>query len=197
VKGTSETRLAGLAAVRIAWITAILVCGLAILVELFSGTSGGSASQQMPGFAFSAGRDSSQRLPEFSSTASAAAMEGAAAQEDHSGRAKQKPPGGSHSGSGIPPRSGNQLVDTGGRTPVATPRPKPPGALEGDPAKAPQASPVTLPNPAEPPKPPKPPKEPSTPPGLPKPPKPPEEPSVDPPKPPEEPSPEPPEPPEP
>lgn len=46
VKGTSEVRLAGLVAVRIAWITAILVCVLVILIELLSGTDGGDPSQE-------------------------------------------------------------------------------------------------------------------------------------------------------
>jgi hypothetical protein len=191
--------LTGLVAVRITWITAILVCGVAILVELFSGTSGGSASRQLPGFAFSAGRDSSQRLPKFSSVDPAAAMAGGAAPDGRSGRAKQKPPG-SHSGSRIPPRSGNQPVDTGGRKPVVTPRPKPPRAPQGDLGKTPPAPSVT------PPEAPKPPKEPSTPVAKPpkpleeplveppKPPKPPKEPSVDPPDPAEEPLPEPPKP---
>jgi hypothetical protein len=188
--------LTGLVAVRITWITAILVCGVAILVELFSGTSGGSASRQLPGFAFSAGSDSSQRLPKFSSVDPAAAMVGAAAVEGRSGRAKQKPPAG-HSGSRIPPRSGNQPVDTGGRMPLVTPRPKPPRAPHGDPANTPPAPSVT------PPESPKPAQEPSTPPPKPpeepvveppKPPKPPKEPSLDPPDPAEEPLPEPPKP---
>jgi hypothetical protein len=46
VKGTSELRLAGLVAVRIAWITAIAVCVLVILIELLSGTDGGDPSQE-------------------------------------------------------------------------------------------------------------------------------------------------------
>jgi hypothetical protein len=160
VKGTSEARSTGLVAVRIAWITAILVCGLAILVESFSGTSGGSASGQLPGFAFSAGHDPSQRLPDLSSFDPAASMVGAAAREDRSGRAaKQKARGGRYSGSRIPPRSRSQQQDTSRGTPVITPRPKPPQAPGSDPAgapqgpsptqpKPPQASPVTPPQPA-------------------------------------------------
>jgi hypothetical protein len=45
MKGTSEARLAGLVVVRIAWITAIAVCVLVILIELLSGTDGGDSSQ--------------------------------------------------------------------------------------------------------------------------------------------------------
>jgi hypothetical protein len=48
MKGTSEVRLAGLVAVRIAWITAIVVCAFVILVELLSGTEGGDPSQESP-----------------------------------------------------------------------------------------------------------------------------------------------------
>jgi hypothetical protein len=44
MKRTSEVRLAGLVAVRIAWITAIAVCVLVILTELLSGTDGGDSS---------------------------------------------------------------------------------------------------------------------------------------------------------
>jgi hypothetical protein len=197
----SEARLAGLVAVRIAWITAILVCAVGILIGLFSGTDGGYPSQQLPGFAFSEGRDSSQRLPDFASFDPAAAMVGAAAQEDRSGRAKEGASGGSHSRSGLPPGSGSRPEDTGGRTPAVTPRPKPPQASEGDPApvippkppnepsvappKPPKEPSLAPPKPPKAPKPPKPPKKPSVdPPKPPKPPKPPQEPSVDPPKPP-------------
>ncbi len=194
MKGTFEVRLAGLVAVRVAWITAIVVCALAILIGLFSGTDGSDSSQQLPGFAFTEGGDSSQPLPEFASFDPAAGIVGPAAQENRGGRAKEEPPGGRHSGSGIPPRSGSQLEDTGGKTPVATPRPKPPQAPEGDPAEAPQAQSVTPPKPPKEPSvtPPKPPKEPSV-----SPPKPPKEPSVSPPKPPKEPSVSPPKPPKP
>ena len=195
VKGTSEARMTGLVAVRIAWITAIVVCAAAMLIGLFTGTgtgTGGDPSQQLPGFAFSAGRDSSQRLPAFSSFDPVAATVGAAAQEDRSGRAKEGAPGDSHPASGVPPRSGTQPEDAGGRTLVITPRPKPPRAPEGDPAEAPQAPPVSpaKPPPAPPvsrpqpppeppvispgptPEPPVTPPEPSKPPKAPKPPKP-------------------------
>jgi hypothetical protein len=46
VKGTSEAILVGLVAVRIAWITAIVVCVLVVLIDLLSGTDGGDPSQE-------------------------------------------------------------------------------------------------------------------------------------------------------
>jgi hypothetical protein len=48
VKGTSEARLAGLVAVPIAWITAILVCPVAILIGLVSGTGSGNSPPAPP-----------------------------------------------------------------------------------------------------------------------------------------------------
>jgi hypothetical protein len=154
VKGTSQARVTGLVAVRIAWIMALAVCGLAILIGLLTGTGSGDPSQQLPGFAFSAGPDSSQQSPQspgFTSLDPAAAMSGAAAQKDRGRRAKEG--GDSHSGSGVPHRSGSQPEDTSGATPVVTPRPKPPKALGGDPAEAPQApsvAPQKPPKPSEP-----------------------------------------------
>jgi hypothetical protein len=137
--GTSEVRLAGLVAVRTAWITAIVVCALAILIELSSGSGSGDSSRQLPGFAFSDGGDSSPQLPEFASFDPAAPLVGAAAQQDRAGRAKKGAPGKRHSTSGIPRRSGSQPEDTAGRTPVVTPRPKAPQAPGGQPGVAPQA----------------------------------------------------------
>jgi hypothetical protein len=190
VNSTSEVRLAGLVAVRVAWITAIVVCALVILIGWFSGTDGGDSSQELPEFAFNDGGDSSQQSPEFALLDPAAALVGAAAQEDRSGWAKEGAPGDGHSESGVPPRWGAQPDGAGGGTPVVTPRPKPPQAPEGDPAEAPREPSVAPPKPPKPPeepsvapaKPPKPPKEPSVAPA--KPPNPPKEPSVAPPKPP-------------
>jgi hypothetical protein len=161
VKGTSQARVTGLVAVRIAWITAIAVCALAILIGLLTGTGTGDPSRQLPGFAFSAGRDSSHQSPGFTWHDPAAAMAGAAAQKDRSRWAKEGAPGDSHSGSRIPPRSGSQPEDTGGRAPVITPRPKPPQAPGGDPAGAPQTPSVGPPTPPKPPKPPQAPPEPT------------------------------------
>jgi hypothetical protein len=140
VKGTSEARLTGLVAVRIAWITAILVCAVAILIGLVSGTGSGNSSQQFPGFAFSGapsdGRDSSQQSPNSASFDPAATTVGAAAHHDRKGRAMK---GAAGDRSGAPTGSGSQPEDTGVRTPVVKPRPKPPQTPEGGPAEAPQA----------------------------------------------------------
>jgi hypothetical protein len=181
----SEVRLAGLVAVRVAWITAIVVCALVILIGWLTGTDGGNSSQQLPEFAFNDGGDSSQQSPEFALLDPAAALVGAAAQEDRSGWAKEGAIGDGHPESGVPPRLGGQPDGAGGGTPVVTPRQKPPQAPEGDPAEAPQEPSVAPPKPPKEPSvaPPKPPKEPSV-----APPKPPKEPSVAPPKPPKEPS---------
>jgi hypothetical protein len=171
VKGISEARLAGLVAVRITWITAILVCAVAILIGLISGTGSGNSSPQFPGFAFSKGlsdgRDSSHQSSESASFHPAAAMVGAAAHRDRNGRAVKGAHGKTHYNSGVPTRSGSQPEDSGGRTPVVTHRPKPPQgdpaeapqAPSGAPTKPPQAPPVASPNP--PPAPPVSPSEPS------------------------------------
>ena len=152
MKGTSQARVTGLVAVRIAWIMALAVCGLAILIGLLTGTGTGDPSQRLPGFAFSAGPDSSHQSPGFTSLDPAAVTVGAAAHEDR-GRAKERAPGDRHSGSGVPPRLGSQPEYTGGRTPVVTPRPKLPQAPGGDPAEAPQAPSVAPPKPPKPPEP--------------------------------------------
>jgi hypothetical protein len=166
LKSASEVRLAGLLIVRTTWITAILVCVLAILSGFLSGTDGRDSSQRLPGFAFTDGGDSSWRLPEFALFEPAAPVVGggmtktAAPQDDRAQRAKEQAPGDSYSNSGVPHRSGSQPKDAGGRVPVVTPRPKPPQApSETNPEplqtlsvtrpKPPQAPSVTLPNPPQ------------------------------------------------
>jgi hypothetical protein len=156
VNGTSEVRLAGLVAVRIAWITAVVVCAVVILIGLFSGTDGGDSSQRLPGFAFTDGGDSSQQLPEFASFDPAAGIVGAAAEQnrtarskDRSARAKEAAIGNGYPGPGVPPRSGSRSDGAGGGIPVVRPRPKPtqpegnrvgaPLAPDRGPAGAPQA----------------------------------------------------------
>jgi hypothetical protein len=144
VNGTSEVRLAGLLAVRIAWITAILVCGLVILIGLVTGASGGDAAKQFPGFAFSHGRDSSQRLPDFQSSQLAlfdpsAAMAFAAPQKDRNGGPRKGIPEGGYYRPGVPTRSKSDPGNTGGRPPVVTTRPRPPRAPAGDPTEPPRA----------------------------------------------------------
>jgi hypothetical protein len=63
MKSASGFGLAGLAAVRITWIIAIVVCVLAVLTGLLSGTDGRNSSRQYPGFAFADGGDSLQPFP--------------------------------------------------------------------------------------------------------------------------------------
>jgi hypothetical protein len=157
VKGTSEVRLAGLVAVRVAWMAAIVVCALAILIGLFTGTDGADSSQQLPGFAFS--RDSSHQVAESGSLDPAAPTVRPAVQDGRRGLAKtgkdkHAGPRDGHSAFGVPPRSGSQPEDTGAGTRVVTRRPKPPQAPEDYPAGAPQAPAVTPPKPLEPPTPP-------------------------------------------
>jgi hypothetical protein len=79
VKSPSELRQAGLAAVRITWITAILVCALAVLSGVLSGSHGSGSSQQFPGFAFTDGGNSSP-FPDLAALDPAAALLAGAAQ---------------------------------------------------------------------------------------------------------------------
>jgi hypothetical protein len=132
VKSTSDLRLAGLVAVRIAWITAFVVCALAILIGLFSGTDGGDSSLQLPGFGSTDGGDSSQLLPEFALFDPAAAMVGAEAQKK-----AQKT------------KTAAATEDAGGRAPVVTPRPTPPQAPSVARPEPPQALSVTTPEPPQ------------------------------------------------
>ena len=73
VKSGSEIRSAGLAAVRITWITGIAVCGFAIVTGLISGTDSHNSAGKLPGFAFSDGGDPLQQLRESASLDPAAA----------------------------------------------------------------------------------------------------------------------------
>ena len=173
MKSASELRLAGLGAVRITWITAIVVCVLAVLSGLLSGTDGRNSSRQFPGFAFTDGGDSSQQFPGFqqfpglASLDPAAALVGGDAREippktqkiatagpngNRGQRVNQQAPGGSHSRPGAPP-PGSQPGGDGGRPPSSargpsqpqapTPRPKP-QAPTVSPPKLPQAPKVTV-----------------------------------------------------
>jgi hypothetical protein len=136
VNSAPDIRLAGLVAVRITWITAIVVSVLAILSGLLSGTDGRDSSQQLPGSAFADGGDTSQQLPEFALFDPAAALVGAgktkaaAPQDDRSQRAKEQASSDRHFDSSIPDRSGSQpqVKDPGGSGPVVTPRSNPPQA---------------------------------------------------------------------
>ena len=163
VKGGSEIRSAGLAAVRITWITAIVVCVLAILTGLLSGTDSRNSSGQLPGFAFSDGGGPWQQSPE-SAAALAGVVDGkaqrtltAAPQGDRSQRADVRAPGDTHSGARVPDGSGSQPGNEGGRGPSPTPGPKPPQPSSSNPTKPTPAPPVSPPKlPLEPVSPPKP-----------------------------------------
>lgn len=150
MKGTSEVRLAGLVVVRIAWITTIVVCGLVILIGLLTGTGGGDATRQLPGFAFSHDRDYSHQSsdfqsPELASLAPSAVLADAVRQKDRNRRATKSVPEESHYMPGVPTRTKSQPENTGGRTPVVTPRPKPPRTPGSDPPEPPQAPSVVPP----------------------------------------------------
>jgi hypothetical protein len=155
--------LNGLMAVRIAWVTAVVVCAVVIPIALATGTGGGEAAKGFPGFAFSSGRDHSDQPPGTQSPGaslpdSPVALAGAVRAKDR-GRASKGFPVGSPYGPGAPTRSEGQPDRTGGRTPIGTPRPKPPKAPAGSPAapqqapsvapvKPPKAPPVTSPGPS-------------------------------------------------
>ena len=84
MRKASEVRLTGLAAVRITWITAIVVCVLAVVSGLLSGTDGRDSSRQFPGFAFTDGgnaQNAQQPLPDFASLDPTAALVGGAVQK--------------------------------------------------------------------------------------------------------------------
>lgn len=182
VKGGSEIRFAGLAAVRITWITAIVVCLLAILIGLLSGTDSRNSSGQLPGFAFSDGGDPVQQSPESASLDPIAALGGVVdgkaqrtmagvAQGDRSQRADERAPGDTHSGTRVPGGSGSQpgneggqRGNEGGRGPSPTPRAKSPQPPSSNPSKPTPAPPVSTPKlPQAPVSPPKPAPQPSAP----------------------------------
>jgi hypothetical protein len=158
VKGASEVRLAGLAAVRITWIAAIAGCALAIVSGLLFGASGGDSSRQLPGFAFADGGDSPQLLPEFVLPEPAAVVAGeaqvktqkntsAAPQRETSQWAEERGSGDGQARGEDPNRSGNQRKDVGVGAPVGTPAPKepnPPRAPSVTPPKLPQSPSVTV-----------------------------------------------------
>ena len=147
VNGGPEIRFAGLAAVRITWITAIAVCGFAIVTGLVSGTDSHNSAGKLPGFAFSDGGDPSQQLPESASFDPVAAPVGvvdgkaqrtltAASQGDRSQRAHGRAPGAeTPSRARVPKGSGSQPENEGGRGTTSAPGPKapePPSSTEAD-----------------------------------------------------------------
>jgi hypothetical protein len=157
VRSPSEINLAGLAATRIVWITAIGVCALSILSGLLSGTDGRNFSQQLPGFAFTDGGNSSQPFPDFADFASldlgAAPVSGdahgkapnteatgaAGPQADRGQRVSEQVTGDSHSRAGAPQPQG-----PGGKNPSSTSGPNRPQAPPVSSPKPPQAPTVTV-----------------------------------------------------
>jgi hypothetical protein len=150
VKRESDPRLAvSIAAVRITWIAAIVVCGLAILSGLLSGTNVGDPSLESPGSAFADSSDSPQLLPEVAlldpaqpvgefreSQMKAQRTKTAAPQDDWGQRAKEQAPGEN--------RSGSQPDDSGGGTPTDRPEPNPPqspSVTRPDPPQEPSGNP--------------------------------------------------------
>jgi hypothetical protein len=130
------TPSAGLLIVRIAWITAILVGVLAILVGLLSGTDGGDSSAGSsetafaPGFGFEAQPEAQSAKPP-------------ARRDDRVRRAEVQLAAESRPSSGAPSRSAGRPADDGGSTPVATPQPAP----QPKPTPAPQPKPTPAPQP--------------------------------------------------
>jgi hypothetical protein len=164
-KVTSEVRVAGLAAVRITWITAIVVCALAILSGLLAGSDGRNFSQGFPGFGFTGGGDSSPLFPEFASFDPAAALVGEGAernvpktqgtetagpQGDRGQRIDEQASGPGHSRTGVP-HPGSRPDGVGGGAPSSAPRPNRPQAPTVSLPKPPQLPTVSLPKPPQPP----------------------------------------------
>jgi hypothetical protein len=168
VNGTPPVNFAGLAAVRITWITALAVCVLAILSGLHSATDGGNSSRLLPGFDFAEGGDAGQLLPDLPLPDPASAVGGAetqskaqkaktaAPQGDASQRAVGQAPGESHSKAHQPNRSGGhpngtagQPENAAGRGPAGTSRPNAPQAPSVTQPDLPQLPRVTLPNPPQ------------------------------------------------
>jgi hypothetical protein len=162
LKRTSEVTPAGLAAVRLTWITAILVCGLALLSGLLSGSGGGGSSHGFPGFAFSGSGDSAP-FADVASLDPAALLLGGDAQDNapkaqktetagsHGYRGqwvKEQARGDSHSGdsqsrAGVP-HPGRQPEGPGGNPPSSTSGPNRPQAPPVSLPKPPQAPTVTV-----------------------------------------------------
>jgi hypothetical protein len=165
MRKASEVRSTGLAAVRITWITAIVVCVLAIVSGLLSGTDGRNSSRQFPGFAFTDGGNAPQPLPDFASLAPAAALVGGEAlknaaktqknetagpQGNRAQRVDEQAPGDGHSRAGVPP-AGTQPDGADGRPPSSTPganRPPAPTVNVPKPPQAPSVS-VNVPKPPQ------------------------------------------------
>jgi hypothetical protein len=125
----------GLVIVRIAWLAAILVGVLAILLGWLSGGGGNPSGEQAasaPGFAFEA-----QQKTE--------SAEAAAPRDDRNQRAKGQILVGSRPGSDAPSGSAGPPDDTGGGAPVVTRQPTPTPSPKPKPTPAPQPKPTPAP----------------------------------------------------
>jgi hypothetical protein len=138
----------GLFMVRITWTTAILGCGLAILIGLLSGAENGGLSERS--LAPFTNDGSSRLLPDFTTLDPVAPLAGAwkaatnAPHGDRAPRAKEQAAGDRHSGSGPPNRSESQPGDDSEPPRVVKPRPEPPQApseSQPSPPKEPPESP--------------------------------------------------------
>jgi outer membrane biosynthesis protein TonB len=124
--------------VRIAWITAILVGLLAIVVGLLSGSDGGDSSRASPEAAFAPGLA-------FEAQQKAHSAKTPAPRDDRSRRAKGQIPEQSRPSSGAPSGSADQPAQDNGRAPVVTPQPTPTPAPKPKPTPAPQPKPSPAP----------------------------------------------------
>jgi hypothetical protein len=173
VKTPSNVSLVvGLGAVRITWIAAIVVCALAIITALVSGTNGRSHSPAFPGFAFSGGADQAdaETFPELGSFRQAASHTAARGREAAKTAAKGNSPAfrkgrglptdkqaSDKSRSGVraprvpssqPDRTGERDPSTGGRNPSTPKAPSAPQAPSLPKPAAPQLPSANVPSPS-------------------------------------------------
>jgi hypothetical protein len=124
--------------VRITWVTAVLVGGLAILVGLLSGSDGGDSSVSSPEAAFAPGFA-------FDAQQKAEGAQTPASQDDRNRRGKGQITGESRPSSAAPSGSAGQPADNGESTPVATPQPEPQPPPRPTPTPAPRPKPTPAP----------------------------------------------------
>ena len=124
--------------VRIAWITAILLGLLVILLGLLRATDGGDSSKGSPLAAFGPGFA-------FEAQGKVPSAEIAAPRGDRNQQATGRIPGESRSGTGAPSGSAGQTGEAGGSAPAATPEPQPAPAPEPKPTPAPRPKPAPAP----------------------------------------------------
>ena len=128
--------------VRIAWITAILMCLLVILLGLLAATDGGDSSKGSPQAAFGPGFA-------FEAQEKPPSVEIAAPRGDRNQQARGQISGESRPGTGAPGGSAVQTGEAGGTAPAVTPQPKPTPAPRPKPTPAPQPKPAPAPAPPQ------------------------------------------------